>query len=267
MRRAVSVSVRVLSDLLSFAALFIAMGVLQRIQPFRLGYFPSDSTIALPARSSTIPSYVLYAITIVSIVITVIAIETAIAWEYIRMKKAGIPVVLYSIYDYLLVAFFGYVATILITDVGKVAVGRLRPHFFDACGPVPVETTSLGYVSVYRCQKNPEKPFDLMKSFPSGHSSTAIYSAVFLFVYLQLRQPSWCIPAVRVAFQTVFLALGVLTCVTRITDNKHHQTDVLAGAILGFLVALSAPFYMCHLFPSQPNSSVRVLCPFSAKER
>ncbi|KAF6774614.1 hypothetical protein AHF37_07704 [Paragonimus kellicotti] len=182
MRRAVSVSVRVLSDLLSFAALFIAMGVLQRIQPFRLGYFPNDSTITLPARSSTVTNYVLYAVTSVSIVITVVAIETAIAWEYIQMKKAGIPIVLYSIYDYLLVAFFGYFATILITDVGKVAVGRLRPHFVDACGPVPVETTLLGYVSAYRCQKNPEKLFDLMKSFPSGHSSTAIYSAVFLFV-------------------------------------------------------------------------------------
>ncbi|KAF5396156.1 hypothetical protein PHET_10670 [Paragonimus heterotremus] len=86
-------------------------------------------------------------------------------------------------------------------------------------------------------------------------------------VYLQLRQPSWRIPAVRVAFQTVFLALGVLTCVTRITDNKHHQTDVLAGAVLGFFVALSVPFYMCHLFPSQPNNSVRVLCPFRAEEK
>ncbi|KAA3681191.1 uncharacterized protein DEA37_0005618, partial [Paragonimus westermani] len=71
-------------------------------------------------------------------------------------------------------------------------------------------------------------------------------------VYLQLRQPPWCIPAVRVAFQTVFLALGVLTCVTRITDNKHHQTDVLAGGILGFSVALSA-----HLNPQDAWASVR----------
>ena len=28
--------------------------------------------------------------------------------------------------------------------------------------------------------------------------------------------------------------------ITRITDNRHHPTDVLAGAILGTLVALIA---------------------------
>ncbi|GAA37188.2 phosphatidate phosphatase [Clonorchis sinensis] len=200
-----------------------------------------------------------------------------IGWDNLRMKKAGIPVVsfyvmshftsllrsqvLYSIYDYLLVAFYGYFVTITVTDVGKAAVGRLRPSFFDQCGPNILHSTTLGYVTDYSCTAGSEKDhLDARKSFPSGHSSLAIYSALFLCIYLQLRQSKFRIPALRVAAQTVFLSLAIVTCITRITDYRHHVTDVLAGAVLGSLVAISVPFYMCHLFQPNRENQVRPLC-------
>ncbi|KAG5443867.1 putative phosphatidate phosphatase, variant 2 [Clonorchis sinensis] len=261
MHKAVTVTVRILSDILAFVALFIAMGVLQRIQPTSQGYFTDDYSIRLPRHSSTVSSATLYSVSSVLILTTVVAVEVMIGWDNLRMKKAEIPVVLYSIYDYLLVAFYGYFVTITVTDVGKAAVGRLRPSFFDQCGPNILHSTTLGYVTDYSCTAGSEKDhLDARKSFPSGHSSLAIYSALFLCIYLQLRQSKFRIPALRVAAQTVFLSLAIVTCITRITDYRHHVTDVLAGAVLGSLVAISVPFYMCHLFQPNRENQVRPLC-------
>lgn len=237
------------------------MGVLQRIQPAFQGYFPDDYSIRLPRHFSTVSSVTLYAVSSVLILATIVVVEVMIAWGNLRVKKVGIPVVLYSIYDYLLVAFFGYFVTITITDVGKATVGRLRPSFFDQCGPSIVQSTTLGYVTDYSCTVGSEKDHkDARKSFPSGHSSLAVYSAVFLCIYLQLRQSKFRIPALRVAAQTVFLSLAIVTCITRITDYRHHPTDVVAGAVLGLLVAISVPFYMCHLFNPNRENQVRPLC-------
>ncbi|OON24056.1 PAP2 family protein [Opisthorchis viverrini] len=278
MHKAVTVTIRILSDVLAFVVcisllVFIAMGVLQRIQPISQGYFADDYSIRLPRHSSTVSSVTLYSVSSVLILTTVnqvcfsfippqvVAVEVMIGWDSLRMKKAGIPVVLYSIYDYLLVAFYGYFVTITITDVGKAAVGRLRPSFFDQCGPNVLQSTVLGYITDYSCTSGSEKDhLDARKSFPSGHSSLAIYSALFLCIYLQLRQSKFRIPALRVAAQTVFLSLAIVTCITRITDYRHHVTDVLAGAVLGLLVAVSVPFYMCHLFRPNRENQVRPLC-------
>ncbi|KER27776.1 hypothetical protein T265_05264 [Opisthorchis viverrini] len=154
MHKAVTVTIRILSDVLAFV---VSMGVLQRIQPISQGYFADDYSIRLPRHSSTVSSVTLYSVSSVLILTTVVAVEVMIGWDSLRMKKAGIPVVLYSIYDYLLVAFYGYFVTITITDVGKAAVGRLRPSFFDQCGPNVLQSTVLGYITDYSCTSGSEK--------------------------------------------------------------------------------------------------------------
>lgn len=45
--------------------------------------------------------------------------------------------------------------------------------------------------------------------------------------------------------RTIILPLSIVTLrfdlgITRITDNRHHPTDVLAGAILGTVIAIIA---------------------------
>ncbi|CAH8498095.1 unnamed protein product [Dicrocoelium dendriticum] len=256
MRKATSVSIRVISDILCFVVLFLAMGVFQNIQPFRRGYFSQDESIRLPYHPSTIPSVVLISVTITLIVVTITASELCIFWDRLTVRRAGLPIVLYSLYDYLLAAFFGYCANITITDVCKVAIGRLRPNFFSVCEPVPTSTTALGYIASYSCKSGtPRDHRDITKSFPSGHSSLSVYTAVFLCIYLQMRQPPWRNAALRLAFQAVFLALAIVTCISRIVDNKHHPTDVIAGAALGLVVAFSVPFYVPKLFCPPVNHS------------
>ena len=53
-------------------------------------------------------------------------------------------------------------------------------------------------------------------------------------------------------FQFLLFALAAFTCLSRVTDNKHHPTDVLSGAILGTSVAIFT-FYYLTLFYKRYN--------------
>ena len=62
-------------------------------------------------------------------------------------------------------------------------------------------------------------------SFPSGHSATAAAGALTLSVIY----PSLAL---------VFLASGLLVALSRVYLGVHYPFDVLAGAIIGALVAV-----------------------------
>ena len=60
----------------------------------------------------------------------------------------------------------GILITLVITDIGKLVVGRLRPHFLDACNP---DFSSINctdqrgyqvYVTEYECRGEPSRVFD-----------------------------------------------------------------------------------------------------------
>ena len=57
-------------------------------------------------------------------------------------------------------------------------------------------------------------------------------------LYLQQRFTWQGMVLLKPFLQTVFLLMAVYTCLTRISDYKHHWSDVLAGGLLGALVAV-----------------------------
>uniref|UniRef100_A0A094ZUH0 Uncharacterized protein n=1 Tax=Schistosoma haematobium TaxID=6185 RepID=A0A094ZUH0_SCHHA len=85
---------------------------------------------------------------------TIVVGEVIVSAKSLRKTHHRIPVVLYPIYDSLIVACFGYFATIGLTDVGKVSFGRLRPNFLDACKPSDLQTTILGFVGNFTCSSD-----------------------------------------------------------------------------------------------------------------
>lgn len=95
-------------------------------------------------------------------------------------------------------------------------------------------------ITDYECTNNVDSSLfvrDSSKSFPSGHSSISFFSAIFMMWYLQNR-----IPKIRSYFTILFLQALCLTwacfCATsRISDNRHHWWDVLAGSIIGIIFA------------------------------
>lgn len=110
--------------------------------------------------------------------------------------------------------------TIALTEIAKNLAGRHRPTYH-------VGSTDL----------------DLRRSFFSGHSSVTAVTTVYLGLYLhrhvlpQLHGPYATV--VRVASYGALAAAFIGVPVSRVKDNRHHLSDVTAGAFVGSAVALS----------------------------
>ncbi|KAI1104408.1 acid phosphatase/Vanadium-dependent haloperoxidase [Jackrogersella minutella] len=140
----------------------------------------------------------------------------------------------------------------------KWLIGGLRPSFYDVCKPDPrlanypgFNTTGLNAVG-YRqymytseiCTTGQGRPlWNAMQSFPSGHSTTICAAAVFSFLYINAKfkvfanyHPSmWKLVLLYLPILGAVLLCGSLTI-----DESHNWYDIVAGAIIGTVFALSA---------------------------
>ena len=97
----------------------------------------------------------------------------------------------------------------------KILTGRERPSHLDQ----PVGRERLYFGGPWR---GVDAPF---QSFPSGHTTGAFASATCLSAFY---------PPARVVFYGVAVAAGV----NRVVKHQHFLSDVVAGGLLGHLVAL-----------------------------
>jgi len=143
----------------------------------------------------------------------------------------------------------GAVCTMLITEIGKRSIGRLRPHFIDVCKPDWEKIDCFTkiddhYVANYIfmkpeiCTGDAHLIREARVSFPSGHSSFTVYSMVFVIVYLEARTRVSRARFIKTTFQLIAFIAAWHTCMSRVSDFKHHHTDVIAGAAIGLSVAI-----------------------------
>lgn len=103
-------------------------------------------------------------------------------------------------------------------------------------------------------------------SFPSGHSSIGFYSMIFLIFFIQHTWKCTRLGLMPRLVQLCLFILAVFIALSRIIDNKHHPTDVLAGTALGILAAVLTFRYLTdllkknnyrvvHCFPPMINGS------------
>lgn len=186
---------------------------------------------------------------------------------------AKIPWVFIELYRVFGYFALGALATLLMTEMAKYKIGRLRPYFLTACRPRLTPDLCLdefGYqrfVVDYVCFGDPEEVREARKSFMSGHSSFSFYCAVFLVLYLHarleagsskdsekvsgrrwLRMTLRAIKTLRPFLQFAIFSLAFYIAWTRISDYRHHPTDVLAGAALGTAFALLNMSFLINLF-------------------
>lgn len=146
---------------------------------------------------------------------------------------------------------------ILITELGKGYVGRLRPHFARACLHPKVPPFSANsehlkqvFLSDDEClTTNPEAVHDARRSFPSGHTSLAMSGSAYaqLVFTNAARSPA----ATSEVVSVVFMGLGwasflfaAWVSASRIVDNAHHVGDVAVGAALGLWCAAVHYWYV-----------------------
>ena len=141
----------------------------------------------------------------------------------------------------------------LTTDLCKFSVGSLRPYFLSICEP-DLESICYGEDSFFLDEKDNEtypkefyrkyvsdeikcKNSELIKearlSFVSGHTSISFFSAVFLACFMQKNVNK----KVSLPFQLGIFILAFWISITRLTDYKHHVSDIFFGALLGIIIA------------------------------
>ncbi|GAB6027921.1 hypothetical protein CHUAL_002136 [Chamberlinius hualienensis] len=146
----------------------------------------------------------------------------------------------------------GLLCAIVIVEVLKIAVGGLRPHFFDSCQPDYTKINcSDGFITEYRCTKelNPWHHSDIFKSFPSGHAALSMYMSLFLCFYLHKQLVLWPTGYICSLVQALLIIFAVQCGCSRMMDHRHHWWDVLIGGIIGTLTCFHSAYWLCKITP------------------
>uniref|UniRef100_A0A3B3V3Q4 Phosphatidic acid phosphatase type 2D n=1 Tax=Poecilia latipinna TaxID=48699 RepID=A0A3B3V3Q4_9TELE len=138
-----------------------------------------------------------------------------------------------------------------LTNMAKLSVGRLRPNFLSVCNITyeSINCTRGSYVSQVKCNPRHDKlVVEARKSFFSGHASFAMYTMLYLAFYLQARLSWRGARLLRPLVQFLLVMLAIYTGLSRISDYRHHPTDVLTGFIQGGLTAYWVAFHISSMF-------------------
>lgn len=108
--------------------------------------------------------------------------------------------------------------TLAVSGIAKLIFGRHRPFYLEG---------------------SPDS--DHRKSFPSSHSSSSFVMASYGCMYLHRDGE---LGAIRTSSCAALLATASLIAYSRVRDNRHHPSDLIAGAVLG--TAIATGFFVWH---------------------
>lgn len=228
------------------------------IKPYKRGFYCSDDSIKYPLLKSSVPTPVLFA---VGVLLTFISIITGEFYRIHYLKERTHSFIqnpyIAALYKQVGCFIFGCSISQSFTDIAKVSVGRLRPHFLAVCNPDFNQINcTLGYIEDYECRETESKVMEARKSFFSGHASFSMYTMLYLVLYLQARFTWRGARLLRPLLQFTLLMLAFYTGLSRVSDHKHHPSDVLAGFVQGAVVAYCIVFYVSDLFKPKAKTSL-----------
>ncbi|RVE46218.1 hypothetical protein evm_009108 [Chilo suppressalis] len=226
---------------------FPLLALLLWATPYERGYFENDESIRLPLKQQTISEAVLAGVGFGLIVATVLIVEgvrdkrgVGIGDKF--LSNCLVPGWIWESYTTIGAFTFGGVCQQLTSNLSKYVIGRLRPNFYDVCRPVPnddPEMNRYGYIQNYTCTGTDQSLIlDSRLSFPSAHSSFAMYTAVFFICYIQVKGKWRHSKLLRHACQFIVLMGAWYTGLSRVVEHKHHWSDVGAGFLIGTTYAV-----------------------------
>ncbi|XP_078127262.1 phospholipid phosphatase 1 isoform X1 [Sander vitreus] len=231
--------------------------------PFRRGFFCNDDSIKYPLKEDTISYELLGGVMIPFTIFTIIFGECLSV--YLKRIKSKSPFGSYisCVYKAIGTFLFGAAMSQSLTDIAKYSIGRLRPHFLDVCKPdwKLVNCSSGDYIEDFTCTGDAKMVNEGRLSFYSGHSSFSMYCMLFLALYLQARlQAEWA-RLLRPTLQFFLIAASVYTGLSRVSDYKHHWSDVLTGLLQGALMAILVVFCVSDFFKPRVDAHQEVNIP------
>jgi phosphatidate phosphatase len=245
--------VQIIVDLAVIIILFIVFALVYALFDPKISYFTCNDSneISYPYKPDTVEIWVVGVYGVIAPCLFIILVELKNSKIFIkysdpRSKKLKI----YFIYVFHALSLFalGIALTLLITEIGKRFVGRLRPHFLAVCTPdyttiVCTRATQTGnvYNSIFTggsfCTGDAKKVKEARLSFPSGHSSFSCYCMLFLIIYLEARMHLLKLRFIKPLIQGAAFIAAYITCVSRISDYHHRYSDVIVGACIGIAIA------------------------------
>ncbi|XP_697507.5 phospholipid phosphatase 1 isoform X2 [Danio rerio] len=235
---------------LILADLPLAAFNLGKIKPYQRGFFCNDESIRYPFHSSTVTSTVLYTVGFTLPICSMIIGECLSVYLNRIKSNSFCNGYVACVYKAIGTFVFGAAISQSLTDIAKYSIGRLRPHFLDVCKPdwSKINCTAGAYIEDFVCTGKESVVNEGRLSFYSGHSSFSMYCMLFLALYLQARMQAEWARLLRPTLQFFLIAASVYTGLSRVSDYKHHWSDVLTGLIQGAIVALLVVFFVSDFF-------------------
>lgn len=265
---------KILYDIILLAVMFVAFIVLKyMVDPFQTGFYCDDLSINMDYKESTVKNSLL-TVLVLPVPFLFMAITEVLRTVYMKFKHSKLSlhnkyrvilkknkiVHLNEQFGNLLINFaaylFGLLCNNISTLIGKNTIGRLRPNFLSVCKPLlnpykefcNVHVTGKTFLIPgvhFECSESDiDKVNESRKSFPSGHSSSSFYAMIFMILYVHKFWNKRNLGFIPQFFQFICFCTAWFVALSRVIDNKHHPSDVLAGSILGTLIAIFTFYYL-----------------------
>ncbi|XP_077573810.1 phospholipid phosphatase 2-like [Stigmatopora nigra] len=233
---------------------FIIMTII--FKPYQRGVYCDDESIRYPLKTDTISHIMLAAVTISCTVIIISSGEAYLVYSKRIYSNSDFNQYIAALYKVVGTFLFGAAVSQSLTDLAKFTIGRPRPNFMAVCAP----KVCTGYMQVINCTGRPQDVTESRLSFYSGHSSFGMYCMLFLALYVQARLVAKWARLLRPTIQFFLVAFAVYVGYTRVSDYKHHWSDVLVGLLQGALIASLNVRFVSDFFKKRPPRHLKPDC-------
>ncbi|XP_053144400.1 phospholipid phosphatase 2 [Hemicordylus capensis] len=221
--------------------------------PYKRGFYCNDSSIRYPYKMDTITHGLMAGVIIPCVVGIISTGEAYLVYTERLYSRSEFNNYLAALYKVVGTFLFGAAISQSFTDLAKYMIGRLRPNFLAVCDPDWSKVNCSMYVQLEGvCQGNIRNITESRLSFYSGHSSFGMYCMMFLALYVQARLVGRWARLLRPTIQFFLLSFAIFVGYTRVSDFKHHWSDVLVGLLQGALVAVLVVRYVSDFFKQRP---------------
>ncbi|XP_028995735.1 phospholipid phosphatase 2 [Betta splendens] len=217
--------------------------------PYQRGIDCDDKSISYPYRKDTISHGTMAAVTIICSIVIITTGEAYLVHTKRLHSNSQFNQYLSALYKVVGTFMFGGAVSQSLTDLAKFTIGRPRPNFLSVCAPVSCH----GYLLQINCTGSPRNVTESRLSFYSGHSSFGMYCMLFLSLYVQARMQGKWTRLVRPTIQFFLVSFSLYVAYTRVSDFKHHWSDVLVGLLQGALIAVLIVKYVSDFFKQRPS--------------
>ena len=204
--------------------------------PYCRSFSWDDATIAHKHKPNTFPTASLFPIATIPAVLGLVMTVNPIfrRWKW------------YEFHEIVFMTMLSVALTSVLNDPLKMYAGRLRPDFLARLEAAGYNRTFPNPATFDYCSLNTDHTLrDGRQSFPSGHSSYSfaamVLTSILLFNRLRVfSRTDWKLGTMVVSLSP--LVLCFIVAISRTRDNRHHFTDIAAGAALGTFSAFLSFF-------------------------